>query len=55
MSDKKREFHTVREIVEHYGLEVKPLTGAEAGRELARRLLAEFRKALRVGPIEEGG
>ena len=40
-----KRFRTVEEIWEHY-FPPEPETGAEAGRQLAEKLLAEFRKAL---------
>ena len=46
INNREKRFRTVREIMEHYGADVKPLTGEEAGKALARRLLAEFRKAM---------
>ena len=41
-----RRFRTVREIMEYY-FPARPVTGAEAGKELAEELLAEFRQKLR--------
>lgn len=44
---KKMEFRTVKQIMEYYLPERKPLTGRELGEEIARRRLAEFRDAFK--------